>query len=153
MRPKTNDSRKGWAVICCPLAWWYVLWKDMRSYRAAEAERIQHPVLRTLQETFILSETFKAMCFPCQTTGEMFPGPLECTLLQVMCLYIRWPWTTHNCVPKKQLRLRPTIPARAGQSPQHEGAKDTKAELSTRRRKRGCSPCEGELCQSDPKDA
>ena len=98
LRHRLNIQVLMW--ICCPLAWWYVLWEDMRSYRAAEAERIQHPVLRTLQETFILSETFKAMCFPCQTTGEMFSGPLECTLLQVICLYIRWPWTAHNCVQK-----------------------------------------------------
>ena len=35
--------------LCCPLAWFY------ESDSEAEEERIQHPVLRTLQETFIRS--------------------------------------------------------------------------------------------------
>ena len=41
--------------LCCPLAWFY------ESDSEAEEERIQHPVLRTLQETFIRSKTFKTM--------------------------------------------------------------------------------------------
>ena len=48
--------------ICCPLAWFYVRVDDLGPYLAAEAERLQHPVLRTLQETFILSKTFKQKC-------------------------------------------------------------------------------------------
>ena len=116
--------------ICCPLAWWYVSWEDMRSYDAAAAERRQHPVLRTLQETFVLSATFKEMCLPCQITRKMFSVPLELTLLQMICLYIKWPWTAHNCAQKQQLRLNH---ARDGQTPQHVGTADTRAELSARR--------------------
>ena len=71
--------------LCCPLAWFY------ESDSEAEAERIQHPVLRTLQETFILSRTFKTMCFPCPISDRSW------TLLHAVCSYLRWPWTAHIC--------------------------------------------------------
>ena len=43
---------------------WYVQLDDMGPYRAAAAERIQHPVLRMLQETFTLSKTFNNNVLP-----------------------------------------------------------------------------------------
>ena len=92
--------------ICCPLAWFYVQLDNLGPYLAAEAERIQHPVLRTLQETFILSKTFKTMCFPCPISGRLFEGPLSCTLLHAICSYIRWPWTAHGCGKNEGLRLK-----------------------------------------------
>ena len=83
--------------ICCPLAWFYVQVNNLGPYLAAEAERIQHPVLRTLQETLILSKTFKTMRFPCPISGRLFEAPLSWTLLHAICSYIRRPWTAHNC--------------------------------------------------------
>ena len=77
--------------LSCPLAWIYVHFDNLGSYLAAEAERIQHPVLRTLQETFILSRTFKTRCFPCLISDRSW------TLLHAICSYIRWPWTAHIC--------------------------------------------------------
>ena len=71
--------------LCCPLEWWY------ESDSEAEEERIQHPVLRTLQETPISSRTFKTMCFPCPISDSSW------TLLHAVCLYLRWPRTTHIC--------------------------------------------------------
>ena len=88
--------------ICCPLAWFYVPFDNLGSYLAAEAERIQHPVLRTLQETFILSKTFKTMCFPCTISGRLFEAPLSWTLLHAICSYIRRPWTAHSCGPHQE---------------------------------------------------
>ena len=71
--------------LCCPLAWYY------ESDSEAEEERIQHPVLRTLQETFIRSKTFKAMCFPCPFQDESW------TLLHAVCVYINRSLTAHDC--------------------------------------------------------
>ena len=71
--------------ICCPLEWWY------ESDSEAEEERIQHPVLRTLQETAISSKTFTTMCFPCSISARSW------TLLHAVCSYLRWPWTAHIC--------------------------------------------------------
>ena len=71
--------------LCCPLAWFY------ESDSEAEEERIQHPVLRTLQETFIRSETFKAICFPCPVHDKSW------TLLHAVCVYVIGPLTAHNC--------------------------------------------------------
>ena len=78
--------------ICCPLAWYY------ESDSEAESERIQHPVLRTLQETFIRSETFKATCFPCPV------GDKPWTLLHAVCTFVNGPPTAHNCgsFPKRE---------------------------------------------------
>ena len=71
--------------LCCPLAWYY------ESDSEAEEERIQHLVLRTLQETFIRSKTFKAMCFPCPFHDASW------TLLHAVCVYINRPLTAHDC--------------------------------------------------------
>ena len=109
---------------------WYVQLDDMGPYRAAAAE---------LQETFILSKTFNTMCFPCPIASRMFEGPLECTLLQAICLYIRWPWTTHSCVKMEGPRLK-THDSRKGWAVTSSGGC-----------KHGCPPCEGELWRSDPK--
>ena len=63
--------------LCCPLAWYY------ESDSEAEIERIQHPVLRTLQETFICSATFKATCFPCSVKEKPW------TLLHAVCTFVK----------------------------------------------------------------
>ena len=78
--------------LCCPLAWFY------ESDSEAEEERIQHPVLRTLQETFIRSKTFKTMCFPCPIFD------ISWTLLHAVCAYINGPLTTHVCdnIPRRE---------------------------------------------------
>ena len=103
--------------ICCPLRWFYVPFDNLGQYLAAEAARI--PALRTLQETFIHSKTFETMCFPCAVYDRMFEAH-RWTLLHAICLYIRQPRTAHCCGNFRD--LRPTIPARAGQSPHHEDA-------------------------------
>ena len=46
--------------LCCPLEWWY------ESDSEAEEERIQHPVLRTLQETPFPHERSKQCAFHAQ---------------------------------------------------------------------------------------
>ena len=59
--------------ICCPLAWYY----------ESDRERIFHPTLRTLQETFIHSTTFKATCFPCSGSDKPW------TLLHAVCTFVK----------------------------------------------------------------
>ena len=78
--------------LCCPLAWYY------ESDSEAEIERIQHPVLRTLQETFICSATFKATCFPCSVKEKPW------TLLHAVCTFVKKSTTVHSCScsPKRE---------------------------------------------------
>ena len=78
--------------ICCPLAWYY------ESDSEAERERIQRPVLRTLQETFIRSATFRATCFPCSVKGKAW------TLLHAVCTFVKKSTTAHSCnrPPKRE---------------------------------------------------
>ena len=83
LRHRLNIQVLMW--LCCPLAWHY------ESDSEAEDERIQHPVLRTLQETFICSRTFKAMCFPCPAWEGSW------TLLHAVCVYVTGPLTAHDC--------------------------------------------------------
>ena len=83
LRHRLNIQVLMW--LCCPLAWHY------ESDSEAEDERIQHPVLRTLQETFICSRTFKAMCFPCPAWEGSW------TLLHAVCVYVTGPLAAHDC--------------------------------------------------------
>ena len=78
--------------ICCPLAWYY----------ESDRERIFHPTLRTLQETFIHSTTFKATCFPCSGSDKPW------TLLHAVCTFVKNSSTTHSCgtFPKRERTWR-----------------------------------------------
>ena len=75
-----------------PLAWYF------ESDSEAEMQCIYHPVLRTLQETFIRSATFKATCFPCPV------GDKPWTLLHAVCTFVKGPSTAHICgsFPKRE---------------------------------------------------
>ena len=80
--------------ICCPLAY--------ESDSEAGRERIHHPTLRTLQETFIHSTTFKAACFPCSVNDKPW------TLLHAVCTFVKKSSTTHFCgnCPKRERTWR-----------------------------------------------
>ena len=82
--------------LCCPLAWFY------ESDSEAEMERIQRPVLRSLQETFIGSAAFEATCFPCLARGEPW------TLLHAICTFVRKSTAVHSCCPPQSVNVHGT---------------------------------------------